>query len=143
MRQGMTKAGIERKATCRALFSKLLYLADSEDLAPSLDPIMRRKLVQARVDVSHRSIFACVPAQGRRSLCSAILARHGSARVCVLLIMVVLLPQDVFGATDSDVDQLRIVSLYDVDLDAMDALASGTDAPGTSDQPGSPTAGDD
>jgi hypothetical protein len=24
---GMTKAGIERKATCRALFSKLLYLA--------------------------------------------------------------------------------------------------------------------
>lgn len=25
--EGMTKAGIERKATCRALFSKLLYLA--------------------------------------------------------------------------------------------------------------------
>ena len=24
---GMTKAGIERKATCRALFSKILYLA--------------------------------------------------------------------------------------------------------------------
>ncbi len=25
--EGMSKAGIERKATCRALFSKLLYLA--------------------------------------------------------------------------------------------------------------------
>jgi hypothetical protein len=25
--KGMTKAGVERKATCRALFSKLLYLA--------------------------------------------------------------------------------------------------------------------
>ena len=24
--RGMTKAGVERKATCRALFSKLLYL---------------------------------------------------------------------------------------------------------------------
>ena len=27
--KGMTKAGVERKATCRALFSKLLYLAGS------------------------------------------------------------------------------------------------------------------
>ena len=52
-------------------------------------------------------------------------------------------PQDVFGATDSDVDQLRIVSLYDVDLDAMDALATSADAPGASDQPGSPTTGDE
>ena len=25
--QGMTKAGIDRKATCRQLFSKLLYLS--------------------------------------------------------------------------------------------------------------------
>lgn len=29
---GMTKAGIERKATCRALFSKLLYLAGDKRL---------------------------------------------------------------------------------------------------------------
>ncbi len=42
----MTKAGIERKATCRALFSKLLYLAESEELAPSLDGPKRRPLVQ-------------------------------------------------------------------------------------------------
>jgi len=49
----------------------------------------------------------------------------------------------VFGATDADCEQLRIVSLYDVDLDAMDALATGADAPGASDQPGSPTAGDE
>ncbi len=48
-----------------------------------------------------------------------------------------------FGATDADCEQLRIVSLYDVDLDAMDALATGADAPGASDQPGSPTAGDE
>lgn len=32
---GMTKAGIERKATCRALFSKLLYLAGAPR-APAL-----------------------------------------------------------------------------------------------------------
>lgn len=29
---GMSKAGIERKATCRALFSKLLFLAEAEEL---------------------------------------------------------------------------------------------------------------
>lgn len=28
--EGMTKAGIERKATCRALFSKLLHLAGEQ-----------------------------------------------------------------------------------------------------------------
>ena len=31
--KGMTKAGIERKATCRALFSKLLYLAGKQPAA--------------------------------------------------------------------------------------------------------------
>ena len=34
--KGMTKAGVERKATCRALFSKLLYLQGRWHL-PSLD----------------------------------------------------------------------------------------------------------
>lgn len=29
---GMSKSGIERKATCRALFSKLLFLAEAEEL---------------------------------------------------------------------------------------------------------------
>lgn len=29
---GMSKAGVERKATCRALFSKMLYLAECEEL---------------------------------------------------------------------------------------------------------------
>ncbi len=32
---GMTKAGIERKATCRALFSKILFLAGRLPLAAS------------------------------------------------------------------------------------------------------------
>lgn len=60
MSQGMTKAGIERKATCRALFSKLLYLAESEDLAPSLDAATRRSLVQVSL-----AGVACTPAIGR------------------------------------------------------------------------------
>ena len=47
----MTKAGIERKATCRALFSKLLYLAESEKLAPSLDAATRRSVVQVCANV--------------------------------------------------------------------------------------------
>ena len=52
----MTKAGIERKATCRALFSKLLYLAESEELAPSLDAPKRRPLVQVRMVSSARRV---------------------------------------------------------------------------------------
>lgn len=76
--EGMTKGGIERKATCRALFSKLLYLAESEELLPGLDQDARDELVR-----------------------------------------------NVFGATQDDIAQLRIVSLYDVDTDTIDRLASG------------------
>lgn len=43
---GMTSAGIERKATARSLFSKLLYLAESEEMLPSGD-----------VEVNLRDIF--------------------------------------------------------------------------------------
>lgn len=35
--KGMTKVGVERKATCRALFSKLLYLAG---MAPGLQIVL-------------------------------------------------------------------------------------------------------
>ncbi|KAK9841995.1 hypothetical protein WJX81_003170 [Elliptochloris bilobata] len=69
---GMTKAGIERKATCRALFSKLLYLAESERLLP----------------------------------------QDGEARSLSI--------PEIFGATSEDADQLRIVSLYEVDLDNLE-----------------------
>lgn len=61
------QTGVERKATCRALFSKLLYLAESEELLPGTDAGTRRSLVA-----------------------------------------------DVFGATEDDAAQLRIVSLYEV-----------------------------
>jgi hypothetical protein len=61
------QTGVERKATCRALFSKLLYLAESEELLPGADAETRRSLVA-----------------------------------------------DVFGATEDDAAQLRIVSLYEV-----------------------------
>ena len=37
--EGMTKAGIERKATCRALFSKLLYLAGEPPAAHAREDI--------------------------------------------------------------------------------------------------------
>ena len=63
----LQQAGIERKATCRSLFSKLLHLAESEELLPSAEPGQRRSLVT-----------------------------------------------DVFGATEDDAAQLRIVSLYEV-----------------------------
>lgn len=62
-----SQTGVERKATCRGLFSKLLYLAESEELLPGADAETRRSLVA-----------------------------------------------DVFGATEDDAAQLRIVSLYEV-----------------------------
>jgi hypothetical protein len=67
----MLQTGVERKATCRALFSKLLYLAESEELLPGADAEARRSLVA-----------------------------------------------DVFGATEDDAAQLRIVSLYEVSTSA-------------------------
>ncbi|KAL0027862.1 hypothetical protein WJX77_011371 [Trebouxia sp. C0004] len=40
--KGMTKAGVERKATCRALFSKLLYLAEYDGLLPQDTELARK-----------------------------------------------------------------------------------------------------
>ena len=66
--EGMTKAGIERKATARSLFSKLQYLTEVEDLMGAE--------AAATVDL-----------------------------------------RDIFGATEEDAARLRIVSLYNIDLD--------------------------
>ena len=54
--EGMTKAGIERKATCRALFSKLLYLA-GEQIRPWAD----RALLHQRIGISitGRTCWCC------------------------------------------------------------------------------------
>ncbi|GMH34080.1 hypothetical protein BSKO_01914 [Bryopsis sp. KO-2023] len=75
--QGLTGSGIERKATCKALFSKLLYLINYE---PLLNP----------------------ESEG-----------YNSADL-----------RKIFGATESDVEKLRIVSLQEVDMDALDKLAT-------------------
>jgi hypothetical protein len=49
-------------------------------------------------------------------------------------------PLQVFGATDEDVEKLRIVSLYDMDIDAMESLmkSSAADADEQSSQQGGP-----
>lgn len=75
---GMTAEGLERKATCRALFSKLLYLTEHEPLvAPGSDAFNQTDL------------------------------------------------RTIFGATDEDVSKLRIVSLYEMDLEKMESLMAG------------------
>jgi len=69
--EGMTAAGIERKASCQALFRKMLYLTEYEPLlAPGSD-------AAAKVDL-----------------------------------------REIFGATEEDLDGLRIVSLHSIDLEA-------------------------
>ncbi|KAK9812867.1 hypothetical protein WJX72_004910 [[Myrmecia] bisecta] len=79
--EGMTKAGIERKATSRALFSKMLYLSECDKLLAQETPT----------------------------------AKSISIR-------------DIFGATTSDVDKLRIVSLYELDLDKLEGQFTEEDA---------------
>lgn len=65
---GMTKAGIERKATCRALFSKILYLAG----APDLDPLpIDGNFRQAQP--MHRDAQACSSCPERSMECSYLL----------------------------------------------------------------------
>jgi len=73
---GMSAAGIERKATSRALFSKMQYLIENEALVSSPEEAARVNL------------------------------------------------RDIFGATEDDAARLRIVSLYEVDLDAAMGLPS-------------------
>lgn len=75
---GMSAAGIERKATSRALFSKMQYLIENEALVSSPEEAARVNL------------------------------------------------RDIFGATEDDAARLRIVSLYEVDLDAAMGLPSST-----------------
>lgn len=106
--KGMTKAGVERKATCQALFSKLLYLAG---------------------DVTHWPL-AIRPCQKVVRIDSAILS--AVTRLLTLTLEPVcvtecdsLLPHvaelanktnvpDVFGATQEDTERLRIVNLEEV-----------------------------
>eukprot|EP00775_Hariotina_reticulata_P006447 gene6447-6676_t len=72
---GMTAEGLERKATCQALFRKLLYLTEHEPLVAAGSEAFRATDLRL-----------------------------------------------VFGATDEDVARLRIVSLFDVDIDKLDNL---------------------
>jgi len=78
---GMTAEGATRKATGRALFSKLLYIAESEEIV---------------AQESEAAKGLSVP--------------------------------EIFGATERDANDLRIVSLYDVDMDKLDAMAQTASA---------------
>lgn len=74
---GMTSEGATRKATGRALFSKLLYISESEQMM-SQDSEAAKALDMP----------------------------------------------EIFGATERDIADLKIVSLYDVDLDKLSAMAT-------------------
>lgn len=61
-------------------------------------------------------------------------------------------PRQIFGATDEDVDKLRIVSLYTFDLDKMESMVTGAEAQqgpadpaagGSQQQPSSSSSGSD
>ncbi|GAX73835.1 hypothetical protein CEUSTIGMA_g1285.t1 [Chlamydomonas eustigma] len=70
--EGFTAQGLERKATCKALFQKILYLSEYEALV--------KQGSEAAGKINLRTIF---------------------------------------GATEEDMDKLRLVSLHDVDLESL------------------------
>mmetsp|Transcript_16249 Transcript_16249/g.41328 ORF Transcript_16249/g.41328 Transcript_16249/m.41328 type:complete len:363 (-) Transcript_16249:138-1226(-) len=88
---GMTAEGATRKATGRALFSKLLYISESEEVLA-----------------------------------------QGSEAAQKLSVM------ELFGATERDASDLRIVSLYDVDMDKLDQMAQASSMELTADEDISP-----
>ena len=81
--EGLTSAGLERKATCRALFSKLLHLAE----------------------------------------CDAVIAQDSPAGRALDI-------PGVFGATEDDAAKLRIVSLVETDIGALESQFDGSGADG-------------
>jgi hypothetical protein len=72
--EGLSAAGIERKAACRALFAKLLYLVETDALVGSAAST-------GRAEDGGRAVFATADLR------------------------------DVFGATEDDLDAVRIASL--------------------------------
>lgn len=69
---GFTTSGLERKATCKALFQKMLYLTECDQL------VAQSSEAATRVDL-----------------------------------------RKIFGATNEDLDKMRMVSLFDVDLEKI------------------------
>ncbi|KAL3140587.1 hypothetical protein ABBQ32_005160 [Trebouxia sp. C0010 RCD-2024] len=102
--KGMTKAGIERKATCQALFAKLLYLAGNVFLRTEVKP-------------SH-NLLTFESVWGTE--CDSLLPQDSE------LAQKTNVP-DVFGATQEDTDGLRIVSLEEMDLDMLEGQFDHTD----------------
>ena len=137
--EGMTKAGIERKATCRALFSKLLYLAGmckpvQCDLRCNVAPGTLRLATHAALSLQNtprhaNSVMTCsVSFQGQKARDSvynghhrALLAPAESDKILAQDSEVAekLKLPDIFGATEDDTSSLRIVSLYEVSYAAI------------------------
>ncbi len=99
---GLTKQGLERKATVNALFSKLLYLVECERLFGPGTSAARDS-----VDLPK----AC----RRPDKCQLISGCASCKRTPALLCQI-------FEATEEDVEELRIVSLYDVNVDLLDRM---------------------
>ena len=104
---GMTKAGIERKATCRALFSKILYLAGqpAEQLPEQCSMCWTTLHFSCPFHLHLSLRLSC--AVGAES--EKILEQESGAAQKLSI-------PKIFGATDEDTDGLRIVSLYEVGL---------------------------
>lgn len=135
--EGFTAEGLERKATCTALFKKMLYLTESEALlaqdseaAASVD---LRKVGSAGrglrlllcLQLLLRVLLLCLLLTPLLHLQLASPAHTTSP--ATLLTSPLLLPPclQVFGATDEDMDKVRIVSLVELDMDKLDRMASG------------------
>jgi hypothetical protein len=154
--EGMSAAGLQRKATCQALFSKMLYLTEHGPLVAHGSEAFRTtdlRTVRAVCGWVGGAVALCWGAAGplvfgvgvwRRS--SAV-SRSGvsatsSSKVLTTNPPNAPHPSQIFGATDEDAERMRIVSLVELDAERLDRLMAGdSGAPAAGPGSGSSTPG--
>jgi hypothetical protein len=144
---GMSAAGIERKATSRALYSKVQYLTQCEALL-GLEAAAKGAWVGGRRcgegKAQQRTSKQCATGFQQVKMSSMPPTNYKLTSPFVLPSLPhhfthTHLPpphptanpttvdlRDIFGATEEDAARLRIVSLYDVDLDKLVEEGAGT-----------------
>lgn len=121
--EGFTPEGIERKATCQNLFRKLLFLTEYEPLT--------KQGGGAAVSADLRKVRVCLWGGADGKVCPSVCdTRNGRCTTQAAANTSIhaspqgaslshdpAQPAQIFGATDEDQNNLRIVSLFDVDLE--------------------------
>lgn len=123
--EGLSSSGIERKATCKALFSKMLYLADYEPLLNQESEVKETvNLREVSIDFVSTQMTVYTMIQWTWCFCFEfpITWKFWRNEKLILTSNRESICWQIFGATESDVEKLRIISLQDIDMDKLDDM---------------------